>query len=182
MAYNVVLVTGYAQTGKDTVGKALAAYNPKFITLSFAEPLKRAANAAMRALGVNDIDFFNEEDKKKYREVLVAIGRSARDKDEDVFVKILSQKIDDLIALGYIPVVTDWRYINEYRYIANKFGEGHVKTVWVRKIDEYPAHHEEMESIKGIRNFAPMNHTSVFPSGDVESINKWSREIADTIL
>lgn len=182
MASKIILVTGYAQTGKDTVGKAFMTYNPKFVTLSFAEPLKRAANAAMRSLAVDNIDFFNEEDKKKYREVLISIGRTARDKDKDVFVKILCLKVESLISLGFIPVITDWRYWNEYNYIANKFKEESVSTMIITRDGSSAAHQEEFDSILQIIENVKINFHKDFLNGDIEGINKWTHTVADQIL
>ena len=181
MSSNVILVTGFARTGKDTLARAMSVYNPKYMPVSFAEPLKRACNATMIQLDV-EIDFFKEEDKVANRDVLIEVAKSARRKDKDVFAKILSKKIGGLLEIGYSPVISDWRYINEHEVLLNTFGKERIVTVNIMRDGSKAAAEEELKSITEITSKIEFNYSSSFKDGDVESVINWGFKIAQENL
>jgi|APGre2960657404_1045060.scaffolds.fasta_scaffold28570_3 hypothetical protein len=182
----VVLVSGYARAGKNTFAEGMIRKARKFdgllIETSFAAELKSAANAYLEELDTltPSTDFFEESFKNKYRNALVELGRMSRDIDKDIFAKRVANRILDMSDLygRDVPfVVTDWRYLNEYRFLRDRLEPRGFRVVTVR-IDTagiLPSNDEELHSLAEIRRnmapdkefvFAPNNRDAIIAEGE----------------
>ena len=163
----VVLVSGYARAGKNTFADGMVRKSRKFdgrlVETSFAAELKSAANAYLDEIGLltASSDFFEESFKNKYRAALVELGRMSRDIDKDIFAKKVADRVldmSDLYDRDTPFVVTDWRYLNEYRVLRDILEPRGFRVVTVR-IDTagiLPSNDEELHSLAEIRrNMAP---------------------------
>lgn len=114
----VILVTGYARAGKDTFATGLRSCCPSLIRVQFSAPLKRAANLAFESFG-QQVDFFDDATKEqtRYRDVLLAIGKAATDKQTGVFAEAAMKDVKYYLDQGYNVVLTDWRRPIEYEII-----------------------------------------------------------------
>lgn len=114
----VILVTGYARAGKDTFASGLRACCPSLVRVQFSAPLKEAAGRAFERFG-QDIDFFDDaiKEQPRYREVLLAIGKAATDRDTGVFARAALDTVKHFLNQGYNVVLTDWRRPIEYEVI-----------------------------------------------------------------
>lgn len=182
----VVLVSGYARAGKNTFAEGMIRKSRKFdgllVETSFAAELKSAANAYLEELDTltPSTDFFEESFKNKYRNALVELGRMSRDIDKDIFAKRVANRILDMSDLygRDVPfVVTDWRYLNEYRFLRDRLEPRGFRVVTVR-IDTagiLPSNDEELHSLAEIRRnmapdkefvFAPNNRDAIIAEGE----------------
>jgi hypothetical protein len=163
----VVLVSGYARAGKNTFADGMLRKSRKFdgalVETSFAAELKSSANAYLEALDIltSSSDFFEESFKNRNRPVLVELGKMARGIDLDIFAKAVVRRIltASTLAPERVPyVVTDWRYLNEYR-VLRELLEPHgfrVVTVRIDTAGILPSNDEELHSLAEIRrNMAP---------------------------
>lgn len=114
----VILVTGYARAGKDTFANGLRSCCPSLIRVQFSAPLKDAATLAFKSFG-QDVDFHDESIKEqpRYREVLLAIGKAATDRQTGVFAEAALKDVKYYLEQGYNVVLTDWRRPIEYEVI-----------------------------------------------------------------
>ena len=171
-APRIVLISGYAQSGKDTFADGMVSYSGVATTkVAFADCLKAAANKYLKAVDLfrdygdvaasetddSPINFFDEEFKKRHRHILVELGRFARSLDRDVFVKALCAKAQT-IRQGMVPhevcvIVPDWRYLNELRYVQDELGadDWEITTVSMNQDGQFPANEEEALSLAEIR-------------------------------
>lgn len=158
---NVILITGYARAGKDSLaeGISLAASGP-VAHLNFADVLKQACDSYMQSLGIGGSGatntFRNESFKVRHREFLVAAGRFARSLDRDVFALAFTRqcqliaRCNNSIGLGTTIVCSDWRYSNEIgivNYILGKEHGWNIHKVIVRTNGVEAANEEEGKSI-----------------------------------
>lgn len=111
----VILVTGYARAGKDTFANGLRACCPSLIRVQFSAPLKRAATLAFEHIG-QQVDFFDDATKEqtRYRDVLLAIGKAATERQTGVFAEAALKDVRYFLDQGYDVVLTDWRRPIEY--------------------------------------------------------------------
>lgn len=209
MKPTVILITGYARSGKDTFANALEHNCIKAISQgkavfgrhAFADTLKNAANGFLHGLGLGDHSyrkaadgiyegpfFHDEEFKKKHRQVLVELGRMARSIDVDVFarqtaVDIYTEVTDPSFdGLADVEVVTDWRYINELRVMKDRMGESiRVVTVRVHTEGVHPANEEEALSIAAIQSETYFDAEFGWRMGEHDAIDKCARMLLDGI-
>lgn len=114
----VILVTGYARAGKDTYANGLRSCCPSLIRVQFSAPLKRAATLAFDHFG-QAVDFFDDATKEqpRYREVLLAIGKAATDRQTGVFAEAALKDVKYYLGQGYSVILSDWRRPIEYEVI-----------------------------------------------------------------
>jgi hypothetical protein len=160
----VILITGYARAGKDTLaeGIELGATKP-LVRLNFADMLKQACDCYMQVLDLggsgSSRTFRNEAFKVKHRDFLVAAGSFARSLDRDVFALAFTRQCNrEAGSSSEITVVcSDWRYMNELtlvKYILGDLG-WNVVTVQIGTTGVEAANEEEGKSIGDIiRNTA----------------------------
>lgn len=173
---DIVLLTGYAQQGKDEIGKILAKHG--YQRIAFADELKEEA-VELGILPTN----YTEEDKIKARPDLVALGKRRRDEDPDYWLKKGIEKIagtpigfKDDGSISYfggkegIFDFTDGRYINELYGVQDYAAENNLSmlSLWV-DLDGVPANEEEAEKTTPLRRLVDME---ILNRGDLEHLEK----------
>jgi hypothetical protein len=164
----VILITGYARAGKDTLaeGIQLGATKP-VVRLNFADMLKQACDCYMQVLDLggsgSSRTFRNEAFKVKHRDFLVAAGMFARSIDRDVFALAFTRQCNreaSAFPEGDITVVcSDWRYMNELtivKYILGDLG-WNIVTVQIGTTDVHASNEEEGKSIGEIIRNTPIH-------------------------
>ena len=115
----IVLISGWAHAGKDSVAKILVeTYD--FQKYAFADPIKQ------KVAEEEDIPLEWCYDQKRkaealpsnpertLREELIRVGEDARELDKEVWAKVIGEKIQKAIKKGKRKfVVSDWRMIDE---------------------------------------------------------------------
>lgn len=192
----VILISGYARAGKDTLADAIIAlvkrHHPCGVAGKhpFARALKDAANEFLVHLNlfpeVDGNDFHNETFKAKHRAALVEMGRVARSINLDVFAEKTAYDIDDsyiddcIYSEGpHIYIIPDWRYLNEHKVV-----EGHLKlngfrVVSVRVDTEgvLPANDEELQSLAEIRRNMAVDYELNFRPNSKDAIERAGHDI-----
>ena len=182
----VVLISGYARAGKDTLGQGLLEWSTKNSDrVNFADELKDSANLWIDSVGLTGIgNFFHDEFKSEHRDVLVALGSFARKFDQDVWARMLCENIQNCVDDDGIPfetvVCTDWRYLNELTCVQrNLIPAGwKVKTVYVETKGIGPANEEENHSIGFMRKFVKFDQEYYFESNSRNHILSEGRALA----
>lgn len=120
----VVLLSGWAGSGKDTAA-ALLADELDFARHAFADALKED----VAALTVIPVGVFHSARKNAPlvepvaafpgahtpRDCLIARAAAVRAADPDTYAKVVAAQIKD--AIGKRFAITDWRYVNEYEVL-----------------------------------------------------------------
>lgn len=157
-AATLVLVTGYARSGKDTLAEGImtgiSASTRWAEKRSFADTLKEGGNEYLKFLGLDsdDSDFYNEDFKVRHRDYLVTAGRLARSINVDIFAAAFTNKCISYCSThgpGMV-VCPDWRYLNEYRFVKLWLGDCYgwrIVTVKIDTVGVGPANEEEGLSI-----------------------------------
>lgn len=182
----VVLISGYARAGKDTLGQGLLEWSVKNSDkVNFADELKDSANLWIDSVGLAGIgNFFHDEFKSEHRDVLVSLGSFARKFDQDVWAKMLCENIQNCVDDDGIPfetvICTDWRYLNELTCVQrNLIPAGwKVKTVYVETKGIGPANEEEERSIGFMRKFVKFDQEYYFESNSRNHILSEGRALA----
>lgn len=146
MQPNINLCTGYRKTGKDSLYQELIG-NRKYtwyvycnqnlhknynfslfnetIRIGFADKLKEEASLKYNIpLHISDED----KDKKIYvhpktkqlvsaRDIYIEWGKKRRNEDINYWVK----KVEEQFVPEYNNIITDWRFINEYEYLNERY-------------------------------------------------------------
>lgn len=176
----IYLITGYAQSGKDTLADALIKElggSSKAAKISFADPLKEAANTAFAELGLGHVDFKREEWKKKHRNVLVAIGEAAREEMSGVFATLAANAAIELLEEDKHVIIPDWRYVNESATFERVFKHG-ITQVRMWKTGSRAGNEVERLSIQGIEDNCKLDYVGVFREGDTRNIEALAKLIA----
>ena len=86
-APTLVLISGFAMAGKDTLASGLLEWSTRPAEhINMADSLKEAGNHFLDYLGI-DGNFFREDFKVENRDFLVHAGKFARRLDKDVFAR-----------------------------------------------------------------------------------------------
>lgn len=111
-------ITGGARHGKDTIADFIGLNVTRTIKVSFAEPLKRAAQEVFKGLGdinweAKDSEYLPIEGKHTVRDLYIAMGKGLREYlDPNIWIKLAMKKI--LIeSRRHTVLITDVRYPNE---------------------------------------------------------------------
>lgn len=175
----VILVTGYARTGKDTFAQAVLDLVPGARKVAFADDLKNASNFFLERLGLHGrADLRTEADKVRFREFLVAGGKMARAIDKDVFANLAATTAHHNLLAGRVVVMSDWRYRNELVAVQTRCAPYKVVTVRLHREDTGPANDEESWSMQEIEDLCTVTHSGAFRSGEVGLI----RDLALTVV
>lgn len=181
--HKVFLITGWAQSGKDSLadvimkelgGRSVCA------KVSFADPLKSAANIPFRELGLGHVDFRKEEWKKKHRKVLVALAEAAREENVNVFAQEAAKTALLHQQQGRHVVVPDWRYVNECEAFDSIFGKDVIRVRMWKKGGK-PGNDSERLSIQQVEDSCILNYVGVFDEGDNKGIINFGRHIVDEL-
>ena len=174
----VFMITGVARAGKDTFAACMMekfnGNGNRCDVFKFADVLKERANDVLRAMGVYKqgvVDFHAEDFKVKHRGLLVELGRTLRGVDKDIFARHLNAQVAlfmDYAPLDVRPValVSDWRYLNEYLFLA-KHLDAQIVTVEIQRPGFGPANDEEAGSLADMMASMQILHTrlAVDPAG-----------------
>ena len=173
----IVLLSGYARSGKDTFAEGMTRYSVDIKRIAYADALKDAANEYARNLGLS-VNFHEETFKAQHRDTLVAMGRFARSIHRDVFVFNLTEAANR--ERGHV-VVTDCRYLNETIVTKQIMGEVrgwrvvhlHIETEGVG-----PANEEEAASIREMLEGTIPDQTYVFKPNSAVTIREVGASVA----
>jgi hypothetical protein len=173
----IVLLSGYARSGKDTFAEGMTRYSVDIKRIAYADALKDAANEYARNLGLS-VNFHEETFKAQHRDTLVAMGRFARSIHRDVFVFNLTEAANR--ERGHV-VVTDCRYLNETIVTKQIMGEVrgwrvvhlHIETEGVG-----PANEEEATSIREMLEGVIPDQTYVFKPNTAVTIREVGASVA----
>jgi hypothetical protein len=189
---NVILITGYARAGKDTLadGVSLVASGP-VVHLNFADVLKQACDSYMQSLGIGGSGatqtFRNESFKVRHRHFLVSAGVFARSINEDVFALAFTRqcqliaRCNNSIGIGTTIICSDWRYINELEVIENMLvgaQDWKLHKVMVRTTGVEAANEEEGKSIGLITRQVAFDHEYIFLPDSRQRILNEGKDLA----
>ena len=186
---NILGICGYAQAGKDTFGNAVweLTVQKNVVKYKFAESLRDSLNFAFGNLGLKK-DLWTEDlaEKTKLRPLLVEYGRYARSADQDVFARVVTDKIEHDFRLGVnFAIITDLRYLNEdelLRTLAASRGWGYQR-VWIIRDGSAPSNAEEQESIHVLNAASPLDRSFVAQEGRTDTLEMRAKEyVRDYIL
>jgi len=183
-APTLVLISGFARAGKDTLASGLLEWSTRPAEhINFADALKEAGNHFMDYLGL-DGNFMAEDFKCENRDALVAMGMFARRLDKDVFARHFANwvpvmKHHDQVSPETV-VTSDWRYINELRVAQDILWEKgwKVRTVYVSTAGVGPANDEELDSIAEIRASHSFDQEYIFKPNARQQIMSEGRILA----
>lgn len=168
---HLVLICGYARSGKDTFAKGLlaGARNPIDKT-AFADSLKEALRVAAHDVGI-DVNYSQDEDKTQDRPLLVEFGRAMRRRNKNVFAKAVADEIKHMCD-KHTYVVSDWRYLNEYEVMKEACDTLAINlhTVQVVRQGWSAANDEELVNYADILANVPLDESVYAADGDEESV------------
>jgi hypothetical protein len=189
---NVILITGYARAGKDTLaaGMALAARAP-VVHLNFADTLKQACDSYMQSLGIGGSGatntFRNDSFKIRHRDFLVNAGTFARSINVDVFALAFTRqcqliaRCNEGLGVGTTVVCSDWRYTNEIGVVSSILGGGdswNVYKVQIETMGTTAANEEEGLSIGSINRNIPLDFSYYFKPDSRQAILEEGKGLA----
>lgn len=189
MTHYIILISGFARSGKDTLANAIANQltrqkrHPHII--KFADSLKGTVQGALDALNLNGFDVFTEveSEKKRIRPSLVAFGEFCRSVNSDVFVNYTIDEIKATLSGTEFPqfiIIPDCRYTNEDKLIrafAKQHGEVEVIRIHIQREGNNAANPEEQRSIDAL-NEASLNYRlALFDDGDLGAIDTYASNL-----
>jgi hypothetical protein len=178
----VILVTGYARTGKDTFAQAVLDLVPGARKVAFADDLKNASNFFLERLGLHGkADLRTEADKIRFRDFLVAGGKMARALDKDVFANLAARSAYLNLLAGRVVVMPDWRYRNELVCVQTVCAPHKVLTVRLHREDTGPANDEEAWSMHQIEDTCRVDYSGAFRSGETGLIRDLALSVVSSI-
>jgi len=151
MHNKIIGVSGCARSGKDTFFNILKKYIPEIEQVALASELKKDLDDFVKSkIGIS---VFTDEtkDKSLIRGLMVEYGKIKRQQTEGTYWTCLAQKkINEILRLDKIPVVTDIRYDiypkDEFHWLKNENNGVLVHVTRMFGEDEIPPANEE-ESI-----------------------------------
>lgn len=182
--HTLVLISGYARAGKDTLAHGLLEWSKKpAAKVAFADALKESANEFMQYLHLEG-DFFNDEFKVKHRDFLVSAGTFARSINRDVFAYHLANFVPCTEApcgeVAQTVVCSDLRYLNEIEVcqeVLTPLG-WRVRTVYVATAGVHHANDEEFYSILNIRSHHRFDQEYIFKPEARQDIVREGRNLS----
>lgn len=181
----IICLTGFATSGKDTFLKLLQISDStpfiptKFARVAFADKLKETTAPYIKSL--YNIDIFNctPAEKEIVRPILIAVGCWVRDYLSDTYwVDQTIEQIKKLISQGYIPVITDGRFLSEIFRLKKEFGDNNVIGVEIIRTDStYKPPAKELEQQPLLRPF--IDYTVNWPTvgaGEIDKLQSFAVE------
>jgi len=184
----IVLVSGYAQAGKDTFANAVVhnLLGRESDIFKFAEALREALASALGVLRIERSVWTEiKEEKDRLRPVLVELGEYARDYDEDVFANFLADEIEtSLVAFTDVALVTDLRYHNEHQILKALAVRRGWQFYWVHIVREgnLPANDTERASVARLLDKELPTCVYRAPNGEAHIIESCARDFVRTYL
>lgn len=123
----LLLVTGRANSGKDTLANRLKEIlGDRCVTFALADKLKELIVKLFPVFGkepINISDLNNRDTKEQYRYYMQQIGTECCRGifGDDFWCKQLHNDIYKRLISGHIVIITDIRFINEYKYFTESF-------------------------------------------------------------
>ena len=143
MPIPIILITGHATAGKDTLFTIMDKLRPgQFARYAFADQLKEDLNPLCRQMFGKPIAELTATEKEIFRPVLISYGCAWRAIDPDHWVKIVDRRIlwdyaqlDGIDGAAKVPVVTDCRFANEANYFTSNELYRPVNVIRVTRTD-----------------------------------------------
>jgi dephospho-CoA kinase len=168
---NIILLSGYAGSGKDTVADILTNYG--FRKYSVADNVKKYSSTlhgfsyslTQTQEGKNTlVKSDNTNEVKTVREFLIADSflNKVINKDESYWVKLLSKEI--LQTSPDKVVISDWRYMEEYEHLKIIFPEADFLKVKVRRADVKPLTDPSEHQLDSVKYHIEIDNNSDKPS------------------
>lgn len=176
----IILISGYAGSGKDTFGQFLKEelnkeQNNIAVTLAFATPIKECA-----------MKYFNWDGNKdeKGRRLLQQIGRVGREYDKDIWIKKLIEKIEEYSNIQYF-IITDWRFKNEYEYLEKRYGKENVITIRIQRnditiLDDVSEH--DLDNFENYNFFINNNMSLEYLKRQAQRLSIWLQYLQENSL
>lgn len=178
----VILVTGYARTGKDTFADAFISLVPGSRKVAFADILKDAGNLFLERLNLHGMaDLNRDSDKFRFRDFLVAGGKMARALQPDVFAERAATVAKLNLQAGRCVVISDWRYANELVAVQTICAPYKIVTVRLHREDTGPANDEEAVHMHNIEDTCRVDYEGAYRSGDTGLIRDLALTVAASI-
>jgi hypothetical protein len=191
MNKNAVLICGYSRAGKDTLADGMLLPNLKNLDftykVAFADQLKEIADEVLGLANLRHSlkdTFHNDTFKVKNRNALVHLGVAMRSIDPDVWVDLALRRSNFPSAVetaGVNLIVTDWRYLNEYRRAKELLPDFKVVTVYIETVGLHPANEEEAKSIAEIKREIPWDYEFYFSPNSSNAILKQGSNLSLTL-
>jgi len=118
----IVLISGYAGSGKDTFADFLIRYLPDAKKYAFADSIKEIARKYFDWDGTKD---------EKGRQLLIGIGATGREENLHVWTERVIEKIHK--DRPEVAVISDWRFKHEYEKMKEVFRMENLITVRIKK-------------------------------------------------
>lgn len=187
----LILITGYARAGKDTLAEGIILGSKRLVChVNFADSLKQSCDCFMQVLQLggsgSSKTFRNEAFKIKHRDFLVAAGMFARSIDRDVFALAFSRECKRIAAMHDEPnltvVASDWRYMNELTIPRIMLGDDwNILTVQIATAGVQAANEEEGKSIGDIVRNTPFHLSFGFNPDNKQAIITEGKNLARKI-
>ena len=191
MKKNAVLICGYSRAGKDTLADGMLLPNLKNLNLTykvaFADQLKEIADEVLGLANLRHSlkdTFHNDNFKVKNRNALVHLGVAMRSIDPNVWVDLALRRSNFPSAVetaGANLIVTDWRYLNEYRRAKELLPDFKIYTVYIETVGLLPANEEEALSIAEIKREIPWDFEFYFSPNNADAILKQGSNLSLTL-
>ena len=159
------LVLGSSRmVGKDTFFSLLSKHDERFKRWAFADVLKEYCEPLCKKAFNKCICQLEPNEKELFRPVLIEVGRLFRAIDEDYWVKEVHRQIKNMSDTNpdIIPVITDGRFPNEYRYFRGVYGDSMLSI----NISRHGAPEPTEEEKKQIPELMSMMDTSILWNTD----------------
>lgn len=112
--------------GKDTFCKLLQEINPNIKRVALADSLKSILEPLSWRVFNKPISNLTPEEKERFRPTMIEFGRMARNKDINFWCREMLEQIEIYGSLieykDAVYCCCDIRYINEYHYFKNIYG------------------------------------------------------------
>ena len=163
MNLKVLVLSGYARSGKDSLYDGLRSNDERFERIAFADALKDDIDPFLRQhVGISAWTTDNGE-KAIIRPMLVAYGEAMRAVNADYWLNKGLDKVDEYS--GRVYVFTDARYENEIFGIQKRFPTV-SKTIRIKREGNSPANNEEIVSFALIDSNIEFDKEITIPSID----------------
>lgn len=179
-------ITGYAQSGKDTLFALLDRKFPhQFERFAFADQLKMDIGPFLKEKTGLDIYQLNVKEKNLIRPLLVAYGCLQRNLSKDGLYWV--EKLEDNLNrnlywcnTNIIPIITDVRFPNEAIFFKNREIYDFRLIKVVKTIDGFPIaapNDEEFRNQPLVDPYVDLTITWPHVDGQIEKLEKYIKDI-----
>jgi hypothetical protein len=118
----IVLISGYAGSGKDTFAGFLIKHLSGAQKYAFADPIKEIARKYFEWDGIKD---------ERGRKLLIEIGAAGMEENLYIWAERVIERIME--EQSKTAVITDWRFKHEYQRIKKAFGNKNIVTIRIER-------------------------------------------------